>query len=138
MTKIVDNKTLNAQKYAIHFDIHPGISYLNQEIASLIADLLPSLQDYPSDVRISQTYVDEGLDFCRVIFWVFSKSADAMKSFNIWFQALFRDIQLTETLEKLVYYSLDDRSDIEVELSNWTRILTSDADIDKAIQLEKA
>ena len=83
--------SLHAHRYAIHFDISPQITYLNHELPIIIADLLPLFQGFPDDMWISQQSIDEGLDFCRVLFWVFSESSDALKFFGIWFQALFRD-----------------------------------------------
>ena len=133
-----DDIELLAHKYAIQFDISPEISYLDHERVVVIADLLPLLRGFPEGVWISQQSVDEGLDFCRVIIWVFSESADAIKSFSIWFQALFRNTHLAETLERLVYYALDDAIDLEVELTDWTRILASDAETSEAVQNEKA
>ena len=106
---------LLTHKYAIQFDISPEITYLDHDKVVVIADLLSLFRGFPEDVWISQQSVDEGLDFCRVIIWVFSESADAIKSFSIWFQALFRNTHLAETLERLVYYALDDAIDIEVE-----------------------
>lgn len=138
MTVKDEETSLYVRKYAIHLDILPEISYLYHERLIIIADLLPHFHDFPSDVWISQQSVDEGLDFCRVIFWVFSESSDALKIFGIWFQALFRDTQLAKTLERLTFFALEEPVNLEVELSDWTRILVSNADIDKAVQLEKA
>lgn len=111
-----------AHKYAIHFDILPEISYLNQELTVLVADLLPILHHFPKDVHISERWVDEGLDFCRVIFWVSAESPDAIKTFGNWFQAIFRELPVTEVLERLVTHALDDPNDIEVILTDWTRL----------------
>ena len=133
-----DDIELLTHKYAIQFDISPEISYLDHDRVVVIADLLSLFRGFPDGVWISQQSVDEGLDFCRVIIWVFSESADAIKSFSIWFQALFRNTHLTETLERIVYYALDDAIDIEVELTDWTRILTSDAECCEIVQNEKA
>lgn len=138
MNTKIQETTLYAQKYSIQLDIFPEITYLNHEKTVIIADLLPHFHDFPSEVWISHQSVDEGLDFCRVIFWVFSESSEALKLFGIWFQALFRDTQLSKTLETLVYFALDDTDGHEVELSDWTRILTSDVDIEKAVQMETA
>ncbi len=132
-----DDIELLTHKYAIQFDISPEISYLDHDKVVVIADLLSLFRGFPEDVWISQQSVDEGLDFCRVIIWVFSESADAIKSFSIWFQALFRNTHLAETLERLVYYALDDATDIEVELTDWTRILASDAEYCEVVQNEK-
>ena len=130
-------KLLEAHKYAIHFDILPEISYLNQEIPIIIAELLPILHQFPEDVWISQQSIDEGLDFCRVVFWVFSESSDALKTFSIWFQAIFREAQVAETLERLVGCALDDPDAAEIELTDWTRLHALEADVEKAIQTEK-
>ncbi len=137
-TQNQDNeRALEAHKYAIHFDILPEISYLNQEIPIIIAELLPILHHFPEDVRISQQSIDEGLDFCRVVFWVFSESSDALKTFSIWFQAIFREAQVAETLERLVGCALDDPDAAEIELTDWTRLHALEADVEKAIQIEK-
>lgn len=130
-------KLLEAHKYAIHFDILPEISYLNQEIPIIIAELLPILHQFPEDVWISQQSIDEGLDFCRVVFWVFSESSDALKTFSIWFQAIFREAQVAETLERLVGCALDDPDAAEIELTDWTRLHALEADVEKAIQAVK-
>lgn len=133
-----DDIELLTHKYAIQFDISPEISYLDHDRVVVIADLLPLFRGFPERVWISQQSVDEGLDFCRVILWVFSESADAIKSFSIWFQALFRNTHLAETLERLVYFALDDATDLEVELTDWTRLLASDAEFSEVVQNEKA
>ncbi len=133
-----DNIELLTHKYAIQFDISPEISYLNHDRVVVVADLLPLFRGFPEDVWISQQSVDEGLDFCRVILWVFSESADAIKSFSIWFQALFRNTHLAETLERLVYFALDDAINLEVKLTDWTRLLASDAEFSEVVQNEKA
>lgn len=133
-----DDIELLTHKYAIQFDISPEISYLDHDRVVIIADLLPLFRGFPEGVWISQQSVDEGLDFCRVIFWVFSESADAIKSFSIWFQALFRNTHLAETLERLVYYALDAAMDFEVELTDWTRLLASDAEFSEVVENEKA
>ena len=128
--------SLHAHRYAIHFDILPEITYLNQESIVVIADLLKLFNQFPDDVWISQQSVDEGLDFCRVIFWVFSDSSDALKGFSIWFQALFRVEQVTEVLERLVKTALDEPDKIEVELTDWRRLHASVTDVEKAIKSE--
>ena len=115
-------RSAHAHKYAIHFDILPEISYLNQEFPLLIADLLPIFHGFPQDVRISEKWVDEGLDFCRVVFWVSAESPDAIKTFSIWFQAIFRESSVAEVLERLVTSALDEPNDVEVILTDWTRL----------------
>ena len=112
----------HSHKYAIHFDILPEISYLNQDLTVLVADLLPIFHDFPEDVRISERSVDEGLDFCRVTFSVSAESPDAIKTFGNWFQAIFREPSVTEVLERLVACALDEPNDAEVILSDWTRL----------------
>ncbi len=112
----------HSHKYAVHFDILPEISYLNQALVLLIADFLPILHGFPHDVWISEKWVDEGLDFCRVVFWVSAESPDAIKTFANWFQAIFRDASVTEVLECLVVQALDAPNDAEVILSDWTRV----------------
>ena len=129
--------SLYAHKYAIHFDIVPEISYLNQDIPILIAELLPLFHQFPKEIWISQQSVDEGLDFCRVIFWAFSESSDALKTFSIWFQAIFRESQVANVLERLVACALDEPDAAAVELTDWTRLNALEADIEKTIQTEK-
>ena len=104
------------------FDILPEISYLNEDLPVLIADLLPLFQGFPRGVWISEKWVDEGLDFCRVVFRVCSESPDPIKTFGNWFQAIFREPAVAEVLERLVSHALDDPKDIEVILTDWTRL----------------
>ena len=111
-----------SHKYAVHFDILPEISYLNQELVLLIADFLPTFRGFPQDVHISEKWVDEGLDFCRVIFWVSAESPDAIKTFANWFQAVFREPSIAQVLERLVVCALDESKDTEVILTDWTRL----------------
>lgn len=112
----------HSHKYAIHFDILPEISYLNQDLVLLIADFLPILHDFPQDVWISEKDVDEGLDFCRVVFSVSAESPDAIKTFGNWFQAIFRESSVAEVLERLVAHALDEPNAAEVMLTDWTRL----------------
>ena len=112
----------HSHKYAVHFDILPEISYLNQELVLLIADFLPTFHGFPQGVQISEKWVDEGLDFCRVVFRVSAESPDAIKTFANWFQAIFRELPIAEVLERLVVCALDEPDDIEVILANWTRL----------------
>ena len=115
-------RSAHAHKYAIHFDILPEISYLNQDLTVLVADLLPLFRDFPQDVQIAERWVDEGLDFCRVIFWVSAESPDAIKTFANWFQAVFREPSIAQVLERLVVCALDESKDTEVILTDWTRL----------------
>lgn len=115
-------RSTHSHKYAIHFDILPEISYLNQELVLLIADFLPTFRDFPQDVQISEKWVDEGLDFCRVVFSVSTESPDAIKTFGNWFQAIFRESSITTVLERLVACALDEPNDAEVILTDWTRL----------------
>ena len=111
----------HSHKYAIHFDILPEISYLNQELTVLVADLLPIFHNFPQDVWISEKEVDEGLDFCRVVFSVSAESPDAIKTFGNWFQAIFREPSVAEVLERLVVHALEEPNAAEVMLTDWTR-----------------
>ena len=131
-----NTQDLITYKFAIQFDVIPEITYLNHSIPILIAELLPIIDGYPNDVWVSQQYVDEGLDFCRIVFWVFSKSSDAMKRFTIWFQAIFRDEKVSTILEQLIRSALDDPDEVDINLSDWTRIYTSSDDIQTAIDIE--
>ena len=126
---------LHAHKYAVHFDILPEITYLEQALPVLIADLLPLFRGFPEEVWISQRRVDEGLDFCRVIFWAFSESPEAIKTFGIWFQAIFREAQVSGTLERLVAGALEEAAELEVVLTDWTRLHATEAEIDEAIRV---
>ena len=112
----------HVHKYAIHFDILPEISYLNQELPLLIADFLQIFEGFPQGVEITEKSVDEGLDFCRVVFSVCSESPDDVKTFGNWFQAIFREPLIAEILERLVACALDESDDIEVILTDWTRL----------------
>ena len=112
----------HSHKYAVHFDILPEISYLNQDLVLLIADFLPTFHGFPQDVEISEKSVDEGLDFCRVVFCVSAESPDAIKTFANWFQAIFREPPIAEVLERLVVHALDEPDDAEVILTDWTRL----------------
>ena len=114
--------SLYTHKYAIHFDILPEISYLNQEFPLLIADFLQLFEGFPQGVEITEKSVDEGLDFCRVVFSVCSESPDNVKTFGNWFQAIFREPLVAEILERLVACALDESNDIEVILTDWTRL----------------
>lgn len=128
---------LQAHKYGIQFEILPEISYLNQELPMLIADFFQLFHGFPEDVWISQKWVDEGLDFCRVVFWVFSESPDAIKTFGIWFQAIFREPAVAETLERLVACALEQPTDAEVALTDWSRLYAPEAEVEKAVHIEK-
>lgn len=115
-------RSAHSHKYAVHFDILPEISYLNQDLVLLIADLLPTFHDFPQDVEISEKSVDEGLDFCRVVFCVSSESPDAIKTFGNWFQAIFREPSIATVLERLIACALEEPNDVEVILTDWTRL----------------
>ena len=112
----------HSHKYAVHFDILPEISYLNQELPLLIADFLQLFEGFPQGVEITEKSVDEGLDFCRVVFSVCSESPDDVKTFGNWFQAIFREPSVAEVLERLVVHALDKPNDAEVMLTDWTRL----------------
>ena len=112
----------HSHKYAIHFDILPEISYLNQEFPLLIADFLQLFEGFPQGVEITEKSVDEGLDFCRVVFSVCSESPDDVKTFGNWFQAIFREPLVAEILERLVTCALDEPNEAEVILTDWTRL----------------
>ena len=112
----------HSHKYAIHFDILPEISYLNQELVLLIADFLPTFRGFPQGVQITEKRVDEGLDFCRVVFSVSAESPDAIKTFANWFQAIFRESPIAQVLERLVVCALDESNDTQVILTDWTRL----------------
>lgn len=112
----------HSHKYAVHFDILPEISYLNQELPLLIADFLQLFEGFPQGVEITEKSVDEGLDFCRVVFSVCSESPDDVKTFGNWFQAIFREPLVAEILERLVACALDEPNEAEVILTDWTRL----------------
>ena len=114
--------SLYSHRYAIHFDILPEISYLNEELPLLITDFLQLFEGFPKGVEITEKSVDEGLDFCRVVFTVSAESPDAIKTFANWFQAIFREPLITQPLERLLVCALDESSDTEVILTDWTRL----------------
>ena len=114
--------SLYSHKYAIHFDILPEISYLNEELPLLITDFLQLFEGFPQGVEITEKSVDEGLDFCRVVFTVSAESPDAIKTFANWFQAIFREPRITQVLERLIVCALDESTDTEVMLTDWTRL----------------
>ena len=123
--KDVKTHAVQVHKYAIHFDILPEISYLTLEFPLLIVDLLPILHGFPQGVELAEKSVDEGLDFCRVIFEARAASPDALKNFTNWFQAIFREQAVSDLLERLVLGALDTPDTdaaIEVLLTDWTRL----------------
>ena len=127
---------LQAHKYSIEFDISPEISYLNDSLPCLLPEFLPLFEGFPEGVRVSQQAVEEGLDFCRVTFWVFAEEPDAIKAFSIWFQAFFRDEQLISLLERFVKHALDDSEEIEVALLDWARIHVTEVEAQQAAEKE--
>ena len=120
-----------AHFYQIHFDILPEITYLNDQF--LLNSAIASIGQFPTEVEIKSIQIEEGLDFCQIRFWVFSTSADAIKSFGIWFQAHFRQHEVVKRLEEMVHLSLDDNQELEVILSDWSRILVQPPEVEKAI-----
>ena len=112
----------HAYKYAVQFDILPEISYLNEELPLLIADLLPIFHGFPQDVWISEKWVDEGLDFCRLFSGCAPNPRMRLNRSEIGFRAIFREPSVAEVLERLVTCALDDSDDIEVILTDWTRL----------------
>ncbi len=108
--------------------------YLNTELCILIAELLPLFEGFPQAVWISQQRLEEGHGFCRIVFWTFAESADAIKTFDIWFQAIFRKSRVTETLERLVACALEEAGDFEIALNDWARLHVTQKDTQKAMQ----
>jgi hypothetical protein len=53
---------------------------------------------------------------------VSAESPDAIKTFANWFQAIFREPPITQVLERLVVFALDESNDTEVILTDWTRL----------------
>ncbi len=128
----VSDPYLQAHKYSIQFDISPEISYLNDSLPRLLPEFLSLFERFPEGVWISQQAVDEGLDFCRVTFWVFAEEPDAIKAFSIWFQAFFRDERVIDLLERFVKHALEDSDEIEVALLDWTRVHVTEEEVRQA------
>ena len=128
---------LHAHKYSIQFDISPEISYLNDSLPLLLPEFLPLFEEFPKGVWISQQAVEEGLDFCQVIFWVFAEEPDAIKTFSIWFQAFFRDDRIIDLLERFVKHALEDSDEIEVALLDWARIHVTEEEGRQATEAER-
>ena len=133
----MSNLYLQAHKYSIQFDISPEISYLNDSLPRLIPEFLPLFERFPEDVWISQHAVEEGLDFCQVIFWAFAEEPDAIKAFSIWFQAFFRDEQIIDLLERFVKHALEDSDEIEVVLLDWARVHVTEQEMQQAVKEER-
>lgn len=133
----VSQPYLQAHKYSIEFDISPEISYLNDSLPQLLPEFFPLFEGFPEGIWISQQVVEEGLDFCRVTFWVFAEVPDAIKVFSIWFQGFFRDERVIDLLERYVKRSLDDSDAIEVSLLDWTRIHVAEEEVRQAAEEER-
>ena len=133
----VSDLYLQAHKYSIQFDISPEISYLNDSFLRLLPEFLPLFEEFPEGVRISQYSVEEGLDFCQVIFWAVAEDPDAIKAFSIWFQAFFRDERIIDLLERFVKYALEDSDEIEVALLDWTRVHVTEEEMRQAAEAER-
>ena len=127
---------LQAHKYSIEFDISPEISYLNDPLPQLLPEFLPLFEGFPGGVWISQQVVEEGLDFCRVTFWAFTESPEAIKAFSIWFQEFFRDERIIDLLERFVKYALEDADGLEVALLDWARIHVTEDEVRRAVEVE--
>ena len=127
---------IQAHKYSIEFDISPEISYLNDSLPKLLPEFLPLFEGFPEGVRISHQVVEEGLDFCRVTFWVFAEEPDTIKAFSIWFQAFFRDERIIDLLERYVKHALDDSDEIEVSLLDWARVHVTEDELQQVIEEE--
>ena len=126
-----NSQQIQAHFYQIHFDILPEITYLNDQF--LLDSAIADIGQFPTEVEIKFIQIEEGLDFCQIRFWVFSTSADVIKSFGIWFQAHFRQPEVVERLEELVHSSLDNNQELEVILSDWSRILVQPPEVEKVI-----
>ena len=133
----VPDPDLQAHKYSIQFDISPEISYLNDSLPRLLPEFLPLFEGFPDAVWISQQAVEEGLDFCQVTFWAFSKESGAIKAFSIWFQAFFRDERIIDLLERFVKHALEDPDEIEVTLLDWARIHVTEEEVQQAAEEER-
>jgi len=127
---------LYGHKYGILFDIDPQISYLNDRICRLFAELFPLFDGFPEGIWISQQTVSEGLNACQVRFWVFAKTSDALKEFAIWFEAFFRREGVIELFERFVQSALDEPDTLKVTLADWSRELVTDAELRKAVEGE--
>ena len=127
---------LHANKYSIRFDILPEISYLDTQLCRLIAGILPICKGFPDEVWLSQQKVEEGLDSCSINFWAFSKESEAIKEFSIWFESFFREVSVSQFLERFVEHALEKAGDEEVILANWARIHAAEDEVKAIVKRE--
>jgi hypothetical protein len=127
---------LHAHRYSIRFDIFPEISYLDDQLCRLIADLLPLCKEFPEGMWISRQTVEEGLDSCSINFWAFAEEPDAIKDFSIWFQGFFREESVAEFLERFVQHALEKPGEAEVILADWSRIHVTEDEVRTAVEGE--
>jgi len=127
--------SIQAHKYQIHFDILPEITYLDEQ--SLLNRSIDSLSKFPNTVILDSVEIEEGLDYCQIRFWAFTRFAHKIKKFSIWFQAYFRQPQISAELEEMVWDNIEDNGNVSVILSDWSRVLVQPDQIKKVIDQGK-
>ena len=127
---------LQAYKLSVRFDILPEISYLDDNLCALLVDFFPLLHGFPENVWISQKKCEEGLDFCQLNFWAFSKTPNAIKEFSIWFQGIFRDTDISSLLERFVLHAIEKPNQAEVCLSDWSRLHVTQPEVREIVSQE--
>ena len=126
-----DKQSVHAHQYQIHFDILPEITYLDDH--NLLSQSIRSLTRFPRIVTLDLVEIEEGLDFCQIRFWAFTKHTEKIKQFSIWFQAYFRHPHISSELEEMIWNNIEDNKSISVILSDWSRILVQPQQIKQAI-----
>tara|TARA_B100000686_G_C16388551_1_gene761264 strand:- start:183 stop:602 length:420 start_codon:yes stop_codon:yes gene_type:complete len=126
-----DETSIHAHHYQVHFDILPEITYLDDR--NLLNQSIRTLARFPSIVTLDLVRIEEGLDFCQIRFWAFTKYTERIKQFSIWFQAYFRHPRISSELEEMVWNNIEDNKSISVILSDWSRILVQPEQIKQAI-----
>lgn len=127
--------SIQAHQYQIHFDILPEITYLDDQ--NLLNRSIDSVSKFPNTVTLDSVEIEEGLDFCQIRFWAFTRFANKIKQFSIWFQAYFRQPHISAELEKMVWDNIEDNKNVSVILSDWSRVLVQPDQIKKAIDQGK-
>ncbi|MDE0300224.1 MAG: hypothetical protein OXN17_16435 [Candidatus Poribacteria bacterium] len=131
-----ESTRIEAHKLSVRFEVVPAISYLDDRLCRLLIDFFPMLEGFPKRVWISQKTCEEGLDFCQLNFWAFSKDSNAIKEFSIWFQGIFRNQAVSRLLERFIQHALEEPNEAEVFLSDWSRIHVSDNEVREMVNQE--
>ena len=118
----------------IYFDILPEITYFNDQI--LLNRASGILAQFSTTAKLDLLDIEEGLDFCQIRFWL-TTIADKIKQFSIWFQAYFRHPSISAELENIVCSTLDNNEQLEVVLSDSSRLLIQPPEIKKSYRQDK-